>query len=234
MEQKKAKILYVEDDLALSYVTKDNLELRGYEVAFEKDGKSGLNAFSHNDFDLCLLDVMLPEMDGFTLARKIRKKDHNIPIIFLTAKSMKEDKIAGLTLGADDYITKPFSIQELVLKIEIFLKRSRIIEKKIDSDFISDIGNYTFNYSNQELKLEKEIKRLTIRETELLKLFIENKNQILKKEIILHKVWGDDSYLNSRSLDVFVSKLRKYLKSDPRIKINNIHGIGFILTIENS
>lgn len=234
MEQKKAKILYVEDDLALSYVTKDNLELRGYEVAFEKDGKSGLNAFSHNDFDLCLLDVMLPEMDGFTLATKIRKKDQNIPIIFLTAKSMKEDKIAGLTLGADDYITKPFSIQELVLKIEIFLKRSRITEKKIDSDFISNIGNYTFNYSNQELKLEKEIKRLTIRETELLKLFIENKNQILKKEIILHKVWGDDSYLNSRSLDVFVSKLRKYLKSDPRIKINNIHGIGFILTIENS
>lgn len=234
MEQKKAKILYVEDDLALSYVTKDNLELRGYEVAFEKDGKSGLNAFSHNDFDLCLLDVMLPEMDGFTLATKIRKKDQNIPIIFLTAKSMKEDKIAGLTLGADDYITKPFSIQELVLKIEIFLKRSRIIEKKIDSDFISNIGNYTFNYSNQELKIEKEIKRLTIRETDLLKLFIENKNQILKKEIILHKVWGDDSYLNSRSLDVFVSKLRKYLKSDPRIKINNIHGIGFILTIENS
>lgn len=234
MEQKKAKILYVEDDLALSYVTKDNLELRGYEVAFEKDGKSGLNAFSHNDFDLCLLDVMLPEMDGFTLATKIRKKDQNIPIIFLTAKSMKEDKIAGLTLGADDYITKPFSIQELVLKIEIFLKRSRITEKKIDSDFISNIGNYTFNYSNQELKIEKEIKRLTIRETDLLKLFIENKNQILKKEIILHKVWGDDSYLNSRSLDVFVSKLRKYLKSDPRIKINNIHGIGFILTIENS
>lgn len=232
MERIKAKILYVEDDLALSYVTKDNLELRGYEVVFEQDGKAGLNAFSNNDFDLCLLDVMLPKMDGFTLATKIRKLNQNIPIIFLTAKSMKEDKIAGLTLGADDYITKPFSIQELVLKIEVFLKRSRVTEKSNDNGLVSKIGYYIFNYPNQELKLGQEVKRLTKRETNLLQLFIENENQILKKETILNEVWGDDSYLNSRSLDVFVSKLRKYLKEDPKIRINNIHGIGFILTID--
>ena len=231
MKNNKPKILYVEDDLALSFVTRDNLELKGFEVTFEEDGKSGLATFRKNDFDLCILDVMLPKMDGFTLAGKIRNINKEIPIIFLTAKSLKEDRIAGLTIGADDYITKPFSIEELVLKIEIFLKRSRIIQKTSETGFSSVIGYYTFNYANQELKFDKEVKRLTIRETELLKFFIVNKNQILKKEAILKAVWGDDSYLNSRSLDVFVSKLRKYLKSDTRININNVHGIGFILTV---
>ena len=231
MVQNKPKILYVEDDIYLSYVTKDNLELKGYDITFCKDGKNAFEAFSNNKFDLCILDVMLPEMDGFTLAQKIRKSDKDIPIIFLSAKSLKEDRITGFTVGGDDYITKPFSIEELVLKIEVFLKRSKISTGNEIQSSVQKIGDYFFDSKNLLLKYKDETKRLTSREADLLKFFVLNANKVLKKEDILNEVWGDDSYFNSRSLDVFISKLRKYLKKDSNIRINNIHGIGFILTI---
>ncbi len=233
MKQNKPKILYVEDDLYLSYVTKDNLELKGYGITFCKDGKEGLTVFKKDHFDLCILDVMLPKMDGFSLAKEIRKTNEHIPIIFLSAKSMKEDRIEGFVSGGDDYITKPFSIEELVLKIEVFLKRSKVTNN--DNKTVKDykIGMYIFDYKNMLLSFENESRRLTVRENDLLKYLVLNANKVLKKEDILNEVWQTDSYFNSRSLDVFISKLRKYLKKDPTVQINNIHGIGFILVIDN-
>jgi len=227
----KPKILYIEDDLELGYVTRDNLELKGYDITLMKDGKSALDIFNDKQFDLCLLDVMLPEMDGFTLAKEIRKTNEHIPIIFLSAKSLKEDRIEGLVSGGDDYLTKPFNIAELILKIEIFLRRNKKSGTKSHNSIIS-FGYFRFDPANLQLSHDNGTKRLTSREAELLSFLVSNRNRILKKEEILNAVWGDDSYFNSRSLDVFISKLRKYLKSDKRVSINNIHGIGFILTIE--
>jgi len=226
----KPRILYVEDDAYLSFVTKDNLELKGFDITLCEDGEAAINTFSEGAFDLCILDVMLPEMDGFTVAKNIRQQDEHIPILFLSAKSMKEDRIEGLTIGGDDYITKPFSIEELTLKIEIFLKRGKVINatRKKGEYYI---GEYLFDSLNMELIHPKETRRLTSRESELIKLFIQNVNTVIKKEEILNEVWGNDSYFNSRSLDVFISKLRKYLTLDPTVQINNIHGIGFIMVI---
>ena len=228
----KPKILYVEDDLDLGFVTKDNLELKGFGTTLVKDGKSALDVFEKEGFDLCLLDVMLPEMDGFTLAKKIREKNEHIPIIFLSAKSLKEDRIEGLLSGGDDYLTKPFNIAELVLKIEVFLKRSRKTTDEPDTNKIN-FGHFEFDPANMLLSDDNGSRRLTSREAELLLCFLKNRNKILKKEDILKTVWGDDSYFNSRSLDVFISKLRKYLKSDNSVHINNIHGIGFIMSCDD-
>lgn len=228
---KKPEILYVEDDLFLSYVTKDNLELKGYNITFCKDGLEGLEAFNQQQFDLCILDVMLPKMDGFELAKKIRETDEQIPILFLSAKSLKEDRIQGLSIGGDDYITKPFSIEELALKIEIFLKRRKVTNGDKKRGQYS-IGEYTFDAINMQLVHDGENHRLTSRESELLRYFILNQDKVLKKEEILNEVWGTDSYFNSRSLDVFISRLRKYTAKDSNIKINNIHGIGFIMIVD--
>ena len=226
----KSKILYVEDDETLSFVTKDNLEINGFEVFHYMDGESAINAFMSNKFDLCIFDVMLPKKDGFTLASEIRKKNPEIPIIFLTAKSLKEDKISGLKLGADDYITKPFSIEELILKIGIFLKRKNINVVKQDTMII---GSLTFNYRNLSIKgVESNEKILTQREADLLKILFENKNNIIKREEILEKVWGQNDYFLGRSMDVFISRLRKYLSEDPSVKIDNIHGVGFKMVIQ--
>ena len=223
--------MYVEDDDYLSYVTMDNLEIRGYEIILCKDGKEALKAFREKNFDLCILDVMLPEMDGFTLATKIREEDEHIPILFLSAKSLKEDRIQGLKTGGDDYITKPFSIEELALKIEVFLRRGKVMNTdRRRGEYI--LGEYRFNPLNMELSHPGGSRRLTSRETELLKLFVQNLNSVVKKEDILNQVWGSDSYFNSRSLDVFISKLRKHLSLDASIQINNIHGIGFIMVLK--
>lgn len=232
MTQEKPHIFYVEDDPYLSFVTKDNLELKGYKVTFCMDGKEAIDIFESNAFDLCILDVMLPEVDGFTLAKKIRETNEDIPIIFLSAKSLKEDRIEGLTSGGDDYLTKPFNIEELVLKIEIFLKRNKISNNNSSTRNVLSVGKFRFNTNDLQLSLGDESRRLTSREAYLLKYLIENQNQVLKKEDILKEVWDSDSYFNSRSLDVFISRLRKYLKDDPNIKINNIHGIGFILVVQ--
>lgn len=228
----KARILYVEDDEVLAYVTKDNLELNKYSVIHCLNGKDALKTFKENDFDLCLLDVMLPEMDGFTLAKEIRSRNQEIPLLFLTAKSLKEDKIAGLQLGADDYITKPFSIEELILKIEIFLKRKFIATSSNNQDNFG-IGQYSFEYSNLILKGPEDEKKLTQKEADLLKLLIEQKNQIVKRSMILERLWGKNDYFMGRSMDVFISRLRKYLKADTTLNIENIHGVGFRLNETN-
>lgn len=229
---RKAKILYVEDDVYLSFVTKDNLELKGYEIFWHKDGEEALKAFGEGEFDLCILDIMLPKLDGFSLAEAIRKVNQDIPILFLSAKTLKEDRIKGFKLGGDDYITKPFSIEELALKIEVFLKRNKV-NKVETQNSIAELGKFYFDFDNLELSENENAQRLTLRESELLHLFCQNKNKLLKKEDILNTLWKDDSYFLSRSLDVFVSRLRKYLKNDPRLKIENIHGVGFIFKVED-
>jgi two-component system response regulator VicR len=221
----RAHLLYVEDDESLSFVTRDHLELQNYQVTHCPDGKSALAALAEQRFDLCLLDVMLPEMDGFALAREIRKHDTQIPILFLTAKSLKEDRLEGLRLGADDYITKPFSIEELMLKIEVFLRRSQVSGAPRPSAF--PLGSYSFNYANLELSHDAQIRRLTQKEADLLRYLYHNRNKVIKRSAILEAVWGEDDYFLGRSLDVFISRLRKYLKNDDSLRIENIHGVGF-------
>jgi DNA-binding response OmpR family regulator len=221
----KAHLFYVEDDESLSFVTRDNLELEGYQVTYCEDGQKAIDLIKTENFDLCILDVMLPGVDGFTIAEEIRKRNKQVPILFLTAKSLKEDRIRGLRLGADDYITKPFSIEELILKIEIFLKRSQIVVK--EESHLFQIGDFTFDHKNLQLKNESIKRQLTQKEADLLKYFIENKNVVLKRSDILETLWGEDDYFLGRSLDVFISRLRKYLKEDETLKIENIHGVGF-------
>jgi len=223
----KAHLFYVEDDESLSFVTRDNLELEGYQVTHCETGSKAMEIIKEQDFDLCILDVMLPDFDGFMIAQEIRKRNKQVPILFLTAKSLKEDRIHGLRLGADDYITKPFSIEELILKIEIFLKRSQIVTKAVENNF--SLGTYQFDYKNLALTNENFEKQLTQKEADLLKFFIENQNVVLKRSDILETLWGEDDYFLGRSLDVFISRLRKYLKMDDSLKIENIHGVGFRL-----
>ena len=225
-------ILYVEDDPDLAFVTRENLQLKGYQITLCKSGTEALKVFNSSHFKLCILDVMLPQMDGFTLAKKIREQNEHIPIIFLTARSMMEDRVKGFSIGGDDYLTKPFSIEELILKIEVFLKRNKVTTDSKSSRGIFKLGNYTFDYFNMNLSIGDKVQRLTSREAELLNFLVQHPNEVIKKEEILKDVWDNDSYFNSRSLDVFISKLRKHLSADPKVKINNIHGIGFILVIE--
>lgn len=227
---KNFKILYTEDDETLAFLTKDNLEQNNYEVIHCTNGKSGLETFKNEDFDICIFDIMMPKMDGFELAEEVRKIDNDVPIIFLSAKTLKEDRIKGLRLGADDYLVKPFSIEELILKIEVFLKRSQKNNKVEKS--VYKIGKYQFDTKNFILFNEEEKVGLTQREAELLKLFIDNKNLVLKREQILTALWGTDDYFMGRSLDVFISRLRKILANEKGISIENLHGIGFRFSIE--
>lgn len=227
---KNFKILYTEDDETLAFLTKDNLEQNNYDVTHCSDGNSGFESFKKEDFDICILDIMMPKMDGFELATEIRKINTDIPIIFLSAKTLKEDRIKGLRLGADDYLVKPFSIEELILKIEIFLKRSQK-NNAVKKSFY-EIGKYQFDIKNFILFNETEKISLTQREAELLKLFLDNKNSVLKREQILTSLWGTDDYFMGRSLDVFISRLRKILINEKGISIENLHGIGFRFTIE--
>ncbi|MFM1829094.1 MAG: hypothetical protein RL624_1335 [Bacteroidota bacterium] len=221
----KANILYVEDDSSLSFVIKDNLEENGYTVVHCTDGESAWQQFMKHTFDLCLLDVMLPKKDGFALATQIRKKNALIPIIMLTAKNMDEDKIHGFKTGVDDYITKPFNMQELLLRMEVFLKRTKIDANVFPSEVT--IGSIVFHYEELELQTLEGIIQLTQKEADLLKYFCLHVNQTLKREDILLSVWGKDDYFLGRSMDVFITKLRKHLKADPCIEIQTIHGKGF-------
>ena len=223
-----AKILYVEDNSSLRFVTSDQLEKRNYEVVTCDNGKEAYNIFKKNVFDICVFDVMLPEMDGFELAKKIRVENKHIPIIFLTARSMQEDKIEGLKLGGDDYLTKPFNIEELCLKIEIFLKRKDVRKELKDS---YEIGNYHLDVKEQKLRLDEKERMLTLKETKHLSLLAEKENTIIKRENILINLWGKNDYFLGRSLDVFISRLRKYLKDDENISIENIRGVGFKMNI---
>ncbi len=222
----KKKILLIEDDQNLGFIIKDQLAQVGYEVCWCKEGNTGMTAFLKNKPDLCLLDVMLPKMDGFELSEKIRNQDDQTPILFLTARDMVEDRIKGFRSGGDDYITKPFSMEELLHRIRVFLNRSQMTSEKV-----IQLKNYHYkeveiDFKKYELSISDRKRTLTEKETHLLELLIANKDRILKREEILFKLWGDDDYFMGRSLDVFISKLRKYL-SDTDLEIKNYHGIGF-------
>ncbi len=227
--KRKATILYVEDDETLGFLTQDNLEEAGFEIIHCADGREAIQVYKKKNIDLCILDVMLPHIDGFQVAKTIRKINPHIPIIFLTAKSMKEDKINGLALGGDDYITKPFNIEELILKVEIFLKRKYIIS---NSDPFLTLGQYKLDKVNFRLYYQDElVKNMTEKECDLLELLINNQNKTLKRSEILQKIWGQDDYFLGRSMDVFISRLRKYLIKDQSIQLENVHGVGFRLLV---
>ncbi len=219
------RVLYVEDDESLAYLTTDYLTESGFLVEHLKDGKEALKKFQESSFDICVLDIMLPNMDGFALAEAIRAINHEIPILFLSAKILKEDRIKGLKIGGDDYILKPFSIEELILKMKIFLDRSK---KEFSDTAIYKIGKFDFDPQNFILTqgVNQPIK-LTQKEAQLLKFFIDNKNKVIKREQILLSLWGEDDYFIGRSLDVFISRLRKIFTDEESVKIINIHSVGF-------
>ncbi len=225
----KKKILYVEDDETLGFLTADSLE-NHYEVFHFTNGKLAFDAFCAMPFDLCVLDVMLPDMDGFEMATEIRKRNQEIPILFLSAKTMKEDRIKGLQLGADDYLVKPFSMEELQLKIEVFLHRS--LKIKPENKALYNIGGFEFDPGNYCLTKNAKVLNVTDREAALLKMFLDHKNQVLKREKMLLELWGTDDYFMGRSLDVFISRLRKIFKEEPNIRIENIPRVGFKLVVD--
>jgi len=225
------RILLLEDDKNLGVLVNEHLEMQGYEVTLCQDGSEGLSVYQKENFDLCLVDVMMPKKDGFTFGRELRLQDRDIPLIYLTAKSLKEDKIEGFNIGCDDYLTKPFSMEELLLRIKAVLKRSA--GERDDGHEISSfkIGGYTFDCNKQILKNRKNSYHLTPKEAELLKLLCLNMNRTLRRETALRTIWGNTSYFSGRSMDVFISKLRKYLKDDNRVEIMGIHGKGFRLIV---
>ncbi len=231
MAEEKIKILLAEDDLNLGILLMDFLESEGFEVKLCKNGELALRAFESDAFQFCVLDVMMPVMDGFTLAKKIREKNPQVPILFLTARSMKEDKVKGFESGADDYIIKPFDEVELLYRIKAILRRSG--ENSSNEPAKSfQIGKFIFDPANQSLTLGKEIKRITSKESAILLFLCKNQNRLVKREELLEAIWGKNDYFLGRSMDVFITKLRKYLKDDPAVSIENVHGVGFLFKTE--
>lgn len=230
MEAAKSKILLCEDDTNLGMVLKNYLELNDYDVTLERDGRLGLAAFQREKFDICLLDVMMPNMDGFKVAEEIRDVNPDVPLFFLSAKTMKEDIIQGYKLGADDYITKPFDSEVLLHKIKAIIKRNEEDHREeLYTEY--DLGKYHFNPRLRELTVNGITQTLSPKENDLLKMLAEYKNDLLPREIALKKIWGSDTYFNGRSMDVYIAKLRKYLKEDEKLEIVNIHGNGFRLVV---
>ena len=235
----KSKILLVEDDRNFGDVLSSYLEMNDYEVVLAIDGEIGLDTFKKGKYDLCIFDVMMPKKDGFALAKDVRELDQAVPIIFLTAKTMKEDIIKGFKLGADDYISKPFTSEELLYRIQAVLKRSQKPDKQKQESKDFHIGKYHFNYPLRILSIknekgEEQQEKLSPKEAELLKMFCQYSNDILPRSLALKEIWGEDNYFTARSMDVFVTKLRKYLKNDENIEIVNIHGNGFQLRIQEN
>jgi DNA-binding response OmpR family regulator len=227
----KTKILLVEDEVFLGQIVKESFETRGFEVDHFTDGEKGLEGFKSIDPDICVLDVMLPMMDGFSLAKEIKKLNPSKPIIFLTAKSMTEDVIEGFSIGADDYVRKPFSMEELIMRVKAVLGRNANAEKKVEVEQVKEyqIGQYNFFPIKQELHNQAVVKKLTSRESELLRMLCESKNSLVERDVILKQLWGDDSFFNARSMDVFITKLRKYLKDDKEVEVINVRGRGYKL-----
>ncbi|MBV6643989.1 MAG: response regulator transcription factor [Cyclobacteriaceae bacterium] len=221
-------LLLVEDDEHLGFVITDNLKQRDFDVLWVRDGAEGLKAFEVGGFDLCILDIMMPRMDGFSLAKAIREQDEFVPIIFLTAKSLEEDKLKGFEIGGDDYLTKPFSVKELEYRIRVFLRRN-IASSEDVSEKRLNVGAFAYDKHNLLLKNGEACYTLTQMEGDLLQLLLSYRNTLVKREEILVKIWGENDYFKGRSLDVFISRLRKYLKADPTIEIRNHHGVGFTL-----
>ncbi len=227
----KTNLLLVEDDPNLGDILQEYLNLKGFSTQLCKDGEEGFDAFNKDHFDMCILDVMLPIMDGFSLAKKIRAINKDVPIIFLTAKALKEDRLEGFKIGADDYITKPFSMEELQLRIDAIMRRFNH-QKQVQQDANTDeysIGQYIFNHVQQLLTLGEHTTKLTTKESSLLKLLCQHKNEVLSRNYALKTIWGEDTYFTGRSMDVFITKLRKYLKQDEQVEIMNVHGKGYKL-----
>lgn len=229
-ENVKVRLLLAEDDENLGSLLQEYLIAKGYEADWVTDGEKAFRAFEKNHYDLCILDVMMPRKDGFTLASEIRMVDAGMPVVFLTAKSMKEDVLEGFARGADDYITKPFSMEELIFRIEAILRRTKGSGDGINN--CKSIGKFEFDPQKQILKIREQIYNLTTKETELLKLLCNNKNRILERNFALKAIWIDDNYFNARSMDVYITKLRKYLKDDPSVQIINVHGKGYKLIVD--
>ena len=226
----KRKILLVEDDNNLGNLLQDSLELKNFEVTLKRNGEDGWNEYKIGKFDMCILDVMMPKKDGFSLAKDIRRANAQIPIIFLTAKVLKEDTIEGLKIGADDYLTKPFSMEELTLRMENIFKRVPKAEVSEQNEF--QIGKYMFDNSSRTLTIGETHLKLTTKESELLKMLSLHIDKLLERDIALNTVWGTDSYFAGRSMDVYIAKLRKYLKEDTSVEILNVHGTGFKLLVK--
>lgn len=231
MDKETIKLLIAEDDSNLGDLLNEYLQAKSFETTLTRNGKEALEAFRGEHFDLCIFDVMMPEKDGFTLAKDVQKINPEVPIIFLTAKSMKEDKIEGFKLGADDYLTKPFSMEELLLRIQAILRRTKK-EREEQKQEEFEIGDFHFNSKLQELTINGEMQKLTSKENDLLRLLALNLNDVLDRSHALNRIWGDDSYFNSRSMDVYITKLRKYLRPDEKLEIVNVHGKGFKLLVK--
>lgn len=226
----KHRLLIVEDDPNLGQILKEYLEIKGFEAQLARDGAEGLKVFEKDKFDCCLLDVMMPKKDGFTLAKEIRELDQDVPFVFLTAKSMQDDKIKGLKMGADDYITKPFSMEELMLRLQVILKRSKNNETQKS---VFEVGNSVLDHARQTLTIDGQTVSLTSKEADLLMLLCQNENKITDRSAALKMIWGDDSYFNARSMDVYIAKLRKHLALDPDLNIVTVHGQGFRLVVDS-
>lgn len=227
--KKTTRILLCEDDPNLGTLLRDYLEAKGFETTLAADGQEGLKAYRREHFDFIILDVMMPVKDGFSVAREIREQDRHTPILFLTAKSMKEDTLEGFNAGADDYMTKPFSMEELQVRINAILRRAAALPEEGDEVTEFELGKYRFDYNRQRLFFGEREEKLTTKENELLYLLCKHKNGLLERNYALNAIWGDDNYFNGRSMDVYIAKLRKQLKDDPEIEIINIHGKGFKL-----
>ena len=231
MEKPLIKVLLAEDDRNLGNILKNYLDAKGYSTSLCINGQEAIDIFDKNSFDFCILDIMMPVKDGFEVAKEIRLRNKKIPVLFLTAKSMQEDKLKGFEVGADDYITKPFSMEELLMRMQAILRRTEDSAKNMTDDNIFRIGQYTFDFNRQILSIHNSEQKLTSKEAGLLQLLCINANDVLDRSIALNKVWNDDSYFNARSMDVYIVKLRKYLKEDPSVELINVHGIGFKLVM---
>lgn len=231
---KTYSILLVEDDLSLGFLLVEYLESEGYQVKLCKDGSSAWKTFQRQVFDLCILDVMLPKMDGFTLAQKIRSQNEQIPFLFLTARSLKQDKLRGFSLGAEDFITKPFDEEELLCRLQVILRRNaKGEEQPISYPKQFKIGDYFFDYERQELYFNDKVQRITEKENEVLRLLCIHQNKILRRTEAVQQIYGESDYFLGRSFDVFISRIRKLLKKDPRVQIENVFKVGFILNVPN-
>ena len=230
MDKGPIRVLLAEDDRNLGNILRNYLEAKGYKTTLCVNGQKALEAFSQSEFDFCILDIMMPVKDGFAVAEEIRATDKKIPILFLTAKSLQEDKLKGFEAGADDYITKPFSMEELLLRMGAILRRTEETVKPA-SDNLFTLGSYTFDYNRQTLIYRNKEQKLTSKEAGLLKLLCTHANEVLDRSTALKEIWNDDSYFNARSMDVYIVKLRKYLKNDPRVELINVHGVGFKLVM---
>jgi two-component system, OmpR family, response regulator len=231
MEKQQTRVLLAEDDRNLGNILKNYLEAKGFATTLCINGEEAMEAFHKKEFDFCILDIMMPIKDGFAVAREIKAVNTKIPILFLTAKTLQDDKLMGFEIGADDYITKPFSMEELLLRMNAILRRVEDPSKNAENENIFHVGQYVFDFNRQLLTIRDKEMKLTSKEAGLLKLLCNNTNQVLERSFALNKIWQDDSYFNARSMDVYIVKLRKYLKEDPSVELINVHGVGFKLVM---